>query len=1275
MKSFISIFLFLIIFTSSSFSQIAKKEIKIASENFIKSEKIFNGYSIDKKNKIQELYYNNTLVAYLIQLKPQGFVILSSSKNTYPVFGYSNQTNLNIKNADSKALNILLSSLYQEKKITENKTIKNNNLIKKNNTAWNKILSKSKAQTSDYQYGYWMNNVWGGVNCYNETGGIIHPSNYFTPNHYSPGCVATSTSQILHYYNWPLRGTGTHTDIDNSGSSTGSYYAKFVKTEYDWANMLDEYYYKSSSDIQQRAIGRLAYHCAVATDMDFENEGSTANINRIPNALSSYFRFTGHFENRAWSNFISRTQNNLENGHPIILAARADNGDEHAFVCDGYRYNDGEDKYYHLNMGWWNAYGLNGWYRIFNSGFNVGGYNTILSGIFDIMPIAYMDKPIYTSDTNSFFLRWQMPKNVNVTAYKIEENFNNGSWSTITSSVTDTFFLKTKATNGLYKYRVTAQIDGIWYANTTSNYVNVPVGKSTYLYFDGDDSFFVKDNIYNDLDVNNSWTFESWVEVNTYTNGNWNVIMDRENVFSLYLLDDDDADFAVKFAVRDNSGNIITSLSSNNSSVNLELEQWFHVAVSFDGTTARLFVNGYLVDELANANFILSNSTKYLNIGARYRDSYSRYLDGRIDEIRISDIARYTESFCPSRFNEFSNDKNTRLLLHLNNFTGTDIYDESHHLLGISLRTGTNEANWASSNAPIILSQANSHSIYQGTSKFGIVSYNANNYQWQVNNSGNFENTIDGSIYSGSQTDTISINVSTLSGQYHFRNIAYNSNMFTCSNEVYLNVIDNYTIWNGTSWNNGEPNNSLSAIIDANYTTSSDLEAENIIINKNDTLFISAENTFTTKYLENNGTIVLKADFGNNFSGALITDSLLNYGEMIAEKLIAAPNLIQQHNQNIINSPLNSSYSFSNICNSNLNILENNSSHNNWTEADSEGNMSNKKAYLFQAISPEIIQFKGTFNTNEVTFNLQQGWNLIYNPYSSPIDWNKADGWTKQGISNAIYFLDPNNNGNAQNFSIFNGLVNTFSANKYINTMQGFYIYATEENSVLKINKNAKVKNSEIQDNACSLTNYLKFKFENEIGESDEGIIYFSNIDSNYLKIEPLGNSKTYTYIISSGEKYCVSSINQDIPNQTVQVGFQNSQAGNCTFSIIDYNFSVPVVLKDMFGDTTTLNLNKEYQFSASSNEPVNRFRIYFGNFFTNLDKINNTINIYSDGKTINISTENKSTANIYDITGRNIYTKNFTDKIQINNLKSGIYIIEIFNKNEYKTKKLIINY
>jgi len=231
---------------------------------------------------------------------------------------------------------------------------------------------------------YLLTDIWGGVNCRDENNNNVYPLNYFTPNHYSAGCVAISMSQLLNYYEWPKTGVGSHTYTDNQGSSQKQYSVNFSNQTYNYDLMLDNYNGVPSTDAQQRAVGYLAYHAAVSLDMDFESEGSTSNVNQQPAALNNYFRFSGHYKTRSWGSFWTRMKENINNKMPVLLSIKdVDGGGAgHALVADGYRVSDGK---FHLNWGWHNS--NNGWYDIENSWNGTGGgYDRVEGATFDIIP-------------------------------------------------------------------------------------------------------------------------------------------------------------------------------------------------------------------------------------------------------------------------------------------------------------------------------------------------------------------------------------------------------------------------------------------------------------------------------------------------------------------------------------------------------------------------------------------------------------------------------------------------------------------------------------------------------------------------------------------------------------------------------------------------------------------------------------------------------------------------------------------------------------------------
>ena len=98
---------------------------------------------------------------------------------------------------------------------------------------------------------------------------------------------------------------------------------------------------------------------------------------------------------------------------------------------------------------------------------------------------------------------------------------------------------------------------------------------------------------------------------------------------------------------------------------------WYHIAVSRSGSSTRMFVNGTQVGSTYTDNN--SYVAGQLTIGANYDPAPSgNFFNGYIDEIRVSNTARYTGAFTSSAV-AFENDPNTILLVHAN----TNITDDT----------------------------------------------------------------------------------------------------------------------------------------------------------------------------------------------------------------------------------------------------------------------------------------------------------------------------------------------------------------------------------------------------------------------------------------------------------------------------------------------------------------------------------------------------------------------------------------------------------------------
>ena len=196
------------------------------------------------------------------------------------------------------------------------------------------------------------------------------------------GCVATAMAQLLNYWQWPIKGTGSHSyqpmDPNDTYSPSPHYTtqsANFGNTTYDWAHMKNSYW-GSYTETQANAVATLMYHCGVSTEMmygSYDEYGSgalTVNYgnwndhgyaqNAFPvfwgykkEGLTSYIRdgFTwyGYKYYDAWTDadWTAMIKGELDKKHPIMYGGAGQDGG-HSFICDGY---DSNNKF-HFNWGW-----------------------------------------------------------------------------------------------------------------------------------------------------------------------------------------------------------------------------------------------------------------------------------------------------------------------------------------------------------------------------------------------------------------------------------------------------------------------------------------------------------------------------------------------------------------------------------------------------------------------------------------------------------------------------------------------------------------------------------------------------------------------------------------------------------------------------------------------------------------------------------------------------------------------------------------------------------
>lgn len=214
---------------------------------------------------------------------------------------------------------------------------------------------------------------------YTEGGTAV---NYYT------GCVATAATQIMRFYKYPERGSGSHSYTSNGTTLT----ADFSKSVYDWANMPGTAPSVPTS-AQTKALSQLAADFGIAVEMVYEKSGSGAYTMLVPTALKDYFGYDKalRMHSRSYyttSQWMKMIKDELNAGRPVYYAASSEDGlGGHAFVCDGYDTND----FVHINWGWYGS--SDGYFSInrlnpgeLGTGGGSGAYNIAQEIITDFVP-------------------------------------------------------------------------------------------------------------------------------------------------------------------------------------------------------------------------------------------------------------------------------------------------------------------------------------------------------------------------------------------------------------------------------------------------------------------------------------------------------------------------------------------------------------------------------------------------------------------------------------------------------------------------------------------------------------------------------------------------------------------------------------------------------------------------------------------------------------------------------------------------------------------------
>jgi len=311
-----------------------------------------------------------------------------------------------------------------------------------------------------------------------------------------------------------------------------------------------------------------------------------------------------------------------------------------------------------------------------------------------------------------------------------------------------------------------------------------------------------------------------------------------------------------------------------------------------------------------------------------------------------------------------------------------------------------------------------------------------------------------------------------------------------------------------------------------------------------------------------------------------------------------------------------------------------------------------------------------------------KGWNLVGNPYPSPVDWLASSGWNKSPINDAKYIWDGAND----IYTIFLGGGSPIGINggtRFIPSNQGFWVQAVVPSGNISINNATRVGN---------ITGTPDFYKDHPVDypmvslvacdekHSDEAVIRFiegttAGFDINWdaSKLYSLNPEVPQVTVRNGKQSFALNTLPEITRNLGIELGFRSSKDGLYTIRLdkrSNLDHLTDIYLKDeLLGKVIHLNTDSNYTFQHSPANSENRFKVYFNPYDDIIQNLSpdSWFSVFFNGEEIvilkNTNRDISGEILIFNILGQPVWQQrlNNDDKCRIRFPgSSGYYIVSI---------------
>ena len=523
------------------------------------------------------------------------------------------------------------------------------------------------------------------------------------------------------------------------------------------------------------------------------------------------------------------------------------------------------------------------------------------------------------------------------------------------------------------------------------------------------------------------------------------------------------------------------------------------------------------------------------------------------------------------------------------------------------------------------------------------------------------------------------------------------------------------TTWNGSSWSNGVPLRNVVAIFNGNYSSTADLEACSVVVNSGFNVTFNAGHTLIVgNEVTVNGTGVLT--IANNAALRQINPLSVNTGNIVVRRN-SAPMVRLDY------TAWSSPVSGQNIKSFSPNTLDNRFYEYLYTGTTTptaylsvanvaSTNFARGKGYMIRSANdwsttPAVFngQFTGVPFNGNASISLGIGYNLLGNPYASPIN---ADRFLKDNETTvgALYFWThtvPASGGvyPVNNYASYTTLGGTAAAaggatpNGTIQTGQGFFVKAYDFGTAVfsnfqRVNASVSTQFYRTSNEVTSVTEkhrvWLNLNDANVsynqtlVGYMDGATTGFDNsIDGRILD-----DSKPMLYSVLNADKLVIQGKGLPFTDEDiVPLGLKVLVPGNYSISLenVDGLFvNQDVFVKDKYANVIHDIKQGAYSFTSQDGTFEDRFELVYKNTTLGGEDIvnENALTVYtsSNGIVVN-SSEQITEVVVFDVLGRKLYQQNVVNQEEVIVTKivksnQALFVKTTLTNGQVITKKVI---